>query len=266
VCNEKLLNIEANTLNGVYEGINISNFKISNVSTLAFNNNITLMADPIALSTVPITHFGIRTSNNGFSHGISTNTVRGNASTNALANTKVINFEMTSNVNSTVVCNRSTIGYTAFKFLDYSAGPNPDKNWVRNITDDAKSAHHWILHIQNSRLGDQGSSTASNDNRFGLLGTSIGAGQTMVTTIPACSSRIWVRSNSTSLPFKPQINVGVFPVWYNLTNCTGTSTDALPLISNPPSLIACQPNPPQMPLFPSSSGIALMNNVATTQV
>jgi Secretion system C-terminal sorting domain len=267
----KTLTIDANVLNGVYEGINVSNYNLTNVLAVAASNDITLVDDPNAVSA-SVTHFGLRSANNGgnFTHTLSANTVRGIANTNVAANQRVVNFELTGNSNSGIICNRSTIGYTGFKF----AGTHLNTQWRNAITDDASSSHWWVLHLANGNIGDQGNATFTNDNRFGNInGGAAGAGvnasgHTNVTGgSGACLSRIFTRSGV--LPFRSTTNSGLTTLAYSTSTLVCSPLSSLPLLASPPALVGCSPAPP-LPVAPSgtpiSGSIAQMEAIALNTI
>jgi hypothetical protein len=251
----KTLGINSNVLNGMYEGINISNFKLNNILTTATSNDITLVADPNVL-TNSTTHSSIRSSNNGglYSHTINSNTVRGIANTSTPANRKVVNFEFLSNSNSNIICNRSVSGYTGFKFSMI----HPNCIWKNSITDDVGSSHWWCFHLDNSQIGSQGfPPNISHDNRFGNINGGLGSGHTMVTTGNASLSQLFVRSST--LPYRPTTNVANLP---GAQYSPVTNSSTLPLVP-------CTPIPP-VPTAPSgtpsSASLQLMVAVVQNQV
>jgi hypothetical protein len=259
----KTINVQSNILNGVYEGINISNFNTSNLATVVQQNNITLVADPNVV-TAGITHFGIRSTNMGWTHSIIANTVRGINNTNSAQNSRVVNYEIVGNSNQTISCNRSFNGYTGFKFT----GTMPSTVWRNSITNDATpapgSSHWYILNLNNAAIGDQGSATNSFDNTFGNINGGVGSGHTNVIGVTACSSRIWHRS--AVLPFRPSTNLGAGAVNYTTAFCTPTALSALTSV---PALTTCTPPPPApvaSPGLPSASSIALMHAIINNAI
>jgi Secretion system C-terminal sorting domain len=253
--NNVMCNVPTSAGVGVYEGINISGFSLSNVSATVTNNNITLVADPNATSA-NITHSGIRSSNNGFStisHVVSGNTVRGINTTGTNPNSRVVNFELTSLSNSFVECNRSVTGYTGFKFI----GRNLGTSWNRNIMDDAGSSHFYNFHLSNSSIGAQGSTTTSMDNRYGT----VTGFHTNVTGLPTAllGSPFFVRNLA---PFVPTNN-SILPI-----GATYTAVGAVTPIATTVATNNCTPLPPAaiVQSVPTPSSIAQMMDIANSQV
>jgi Secretion system C-terminal sorting domain len=259
------INIDANKLNGVYHGIDISGLNMPNMLSIAQNNDITLLPDPnAAIPSWGGTYAGIRSSINGsnFTHTILANTVRGIANTNTLANSRVVNFELTGNTNSNIRCNRSVTGYSGFTFR----GTHTNTVWRNSITNDATSSHWYIFNLAGN-IGDQGTLTTCHDNNFGTINGATGSGHTNVSApFTACNNRIFTRPISGGTVFIPATNQGFNNVNYNNSTCPGV---ALPATSPVPTLSTCTP-PPPLPVAPSgtpsASSQAQMNAIALNQI
>lgn len=180
----------SNTLNNVYNGIEVSNMSKINFVAVTNSNVIGLRdTDPFSTAQNAIKYTGNRA---GF---IATNTLSAQSATN----TQVALFFSTDSWNDTITCNTLSNSYRAFRFDGMACSNN---QWTGNTM---QNHGQGMVLTNGGIIGQQGNNTHPTDNQWLTPGPWTGTvnGTFVDAASDATMSPLWVRTTGNFYPPNP---------------------------------------------------------------